>query len=99
MGVNIESMMNMMTIFDVGGQGTYAMIEDLVVTNNDLTQVAPPVRWTCLNIRQSAMARVVNATIVNNTNIRHVFSVADFSTLDINRAIIMMASGGLSVVS
>jgi hypothetical protein len=92
-------MMNMMTIFDIDGQGSYAMIEDLVVANNDLTQVAPPVRWTVVNIRQSATASVVSATITNNTNIRHVFSAQDLSTLDVSHAVVMMASGGLAVVS
>jgi hypothetical protein len=98
-GVNINNMTNMQTIFDVGGEGSSAMIENLVVENNDLSQVEPKVRWTGLNIRENAKATVVNSTIANNTNIRHVFSASSSSSMDIQGALVTMASGGRVVVS
>ncbi len=97
--VNISSMVNMVNIFDVGGEGSSAMIEGLLVANNDLSKVVPPTRWIGVNIRENAKAVVTNTTFADNTNIRHVFSASISSSLDIQGAIVTMASGGRVVVS
>lgn len=97
--VNILNMQNMLTIFDIEGDGSSAMISDITVIDNDLSGVNPPVRWTGFNVRENAMASIENATITDNTNVRHVFSASRSASVDIEDAMISATSGGLVVVS
>jgi hypothetical protein len=99
MNINVNNMQNLMNIFDITGEGTSAMIDGLVVENNDLSSVTPPVRWTGVNIRDDASGTVTNANFNDNTNVRHVFSASTSSTLNIQGATVTMTTGGRVVVS
>lgn len=98
-GVNINNMGSFETVFDVIGEGSTAMVEDLIISDIDFTASDPPLLWTAVTIRENGMASFVDTTVSNSTNIRHVFSAAVSSTLDILRAQISGLTGGRAVVS
>jgi len=97
--VNIQNMETMQNIFDIEGEGSSAMIKDITIAGNDLSGVNPPVRWTGFNVRENAMALIENATIVDNTNVRHIFSASRSASVGIRNAMISMTNGGRVVVS
>jgi hypothetical protein len=97
MGVNVNNMQNMGTVFDIVGEGSGLMLEDLVITENDLTSVDPQPRWIGVRLTNGATGMVVGATLNGNTNIRHAFSVAGGSSMELTRLFISDASGGRAV--
>jgi len=98
-GVNINNMGSFETVFDVIGEGSTAMVEDLIISDIDFTASDPPLLWNAVTIRENGMASFVDTTVSNSTNIRHVFSAAVSSKLDILRAQMSGLTGGRAVVS
>lgn len=99
MSVTIDFMRNMDIIFKVSGAGSTATVEDLVIANNDFAASDPPVLWTAFDLEDSAMATVANAQISDSTNIRHLFSAASASVLNLQDIDVDGLVGGRAVVS
>lgn len=98
-GLNVHDMGSLETVFDVVGAGSTAMVESLVIENNDLGNSNPPIRWTAVTVRDGGAATFVGTTVSNCTNIRHVFSASLSSRLDIIRAQVTGLMGGRAIVS
>ena len=96
--VTITEMTNIVTVFDIVGDGTTALLENIVISNNDIAQTNPNNLWTGINIRDNAMGSVSNSSFVKNTNMRHVFSASRSASLDVLRSMVVGASGGRVVV-
>ena len=98
-GVIVSNMGSFETIFDVIGDGSTAMVMNLLIADNDFTSIDPPIRWTAITIRDNASGSFVDTVVRNSTNIRHVFSASMYSSLDIRRADLTDLTGGRAVVS
>ncbi len=99
MDVSIDFMRNMENIFEISGAGSTAAVEDLVIANNNFADSDPPVLWTAFNLENNAMASVANAQISDSTNVRHLFSVASSSVINLQDIDIDGLVGGRAVVS
>jgi hypothetical protein len=99
MDITISNMMNIETVFDIAGDGSTVMIENMMANNNDIGQVDPPSLWVGINIRDEAKGIVTNSSFINNTNFRHVYSASNFAVLDVQGSMVDGASGGRVVVS
>ena len=98
-GVDVNNMRSFEVVFDVIGEGSTALVEDLIISDNNFTASEPSLRWTAVTIRENGMGSFVDTTVTNSTNIRHVFSASISSTLDIVRAEMSGLTGGREVVS
>ena len=97
--VTVSNMASFETVFDVVGDGSTAMVMNLLIADNDLSSVDPPIRWTAIMVRDNASGTFIDTVVMNSTNIRHVFSASIFSTLDIRRADLTDLTGGRAIVS
>jgi hypothetical protein len=97
--VTISGMTNIATVFDVVGDGTTAALEKIIISNNNIGQTNPSNLWTGINIRDNAIGTVISSSFVENTNLRHVFSASLSATLNVQRSMVIGASGGRVVVS
>lgn len=97
--VTITAMTNIVTVFDVVGEGTTAVLENIIISNNNIAQSKPSNLWTGINIRDNAIGTVTNISFLENSNVRHIFSASVSATMDIQRSTVIGASGGRVVVS
>jgi hypothetical protein len=99
MDIIVMDMMNIGTVFDTMGVGSTANIGNLYVRNNHIDVTNPNNLWIGINVRDNAQSTINNSTMVDNTNIRHIFSASNRATMKIQNTMIVGASGGRVVVS
>ena len=97
--VTVNEMSNMFTVFDIVGDGTTAVLENIIVRSNNVAQSNPNNLWVGISIRENAIGTVTKSTFIDNTNVRHVLSASMNATLDIQSSRITGASGGRVAVS
>ena len=98
-GVTVTEMTNIVTVFDVVGEGTTAVLENIMISSNNIAESNPRNLWTGINIRENAVGTIADSSFVENDNMRHVFSASMSATLDVQRSRVVGASGGRVVVS
>ena len=99
MDVTVTEMLNILTVFDIAGIGTTAVLENVVISGNKIAQTNPNNLWVGINIRDNAAGSIANSSFIVNTNLRHIFSASTAATLDVQSSVIIGASGGRVVVS
>jgi hypothetical protein len=100
MNVNVFNMQDMMNIFDIAGANTLAVLENIMIVNNNaFTAATPPPRWTGVNVRGGAMAQVTDVVVEASTNVRYVFAAAGGSMISIANFDATDLVGGRAVVS
>ena len=99
MDVTVTEMVNIVTVFDITGVGTSAVLENIFIGGNDIAQTNPSNLWIGVNVRDNAVGSIANSTFTSNTNMRHIFSASTSATLDIQNSAVKDASGGRVVVS
>jgi hypothetical protein len=99
MDVTVTEMSNILTVFDIAGAGTTAVLEDIVISSNNIAQTKPNNLWVGIHVREGAVGSITNSSFIVNTNMRHVFSATTTATLDIQSSSILGAAGGRVVVS
>jgi hypothetical protein len=99
MDISISDMKSIGTLFDTAGAGSTATIGNLYMNNNRIDQTNPNNVWIGINVRDDAISTINNSTMVDNTNVRHIFSASNGATMEIQNTMIIGASGGRVVVS
>ena len=99
MDVTVTEMVNIVTVFDITGVGTSAVLENIFIGGNDIAQTNPSNLWIGMNVRDNAVGSIANSTFTSNTNMRHIYSASTSATLDIQNSAVKGASGGRVVVS
>lgn len=98
MGVSVSSMESMENVFLIEGSGSSVTIQDSSLESNAPSTV-PPVRWTGVDVQNGATASVSNTTISGNTNVRHIFSASNQSSLTLYGITVADTTGGRAIVS
>ena len=75
-GVIVSNMGSFETIFDVVGDGSTAMVMNLLIADNDFTSIDPPIRWTAITIRDNASGSFVD-TVVRNSTLQFLMSLSN----------------------
>jgi hypothetical protein len=97
-GVSVSSMESLENVFLIEGSGSSVTLQDSSIENN-IPSTVPPVRWTGVDAQNGATASVSNTTISGNTNVRHVFSASNQSSLILYGITVTDTTGGREIVS
>jgi hypothetical protein len=97
--VTVSEMINILTVFDVAGVGSTAVLENIVISGNDIAQTKPNNLWVGINVRDNAVGSIASSSFIDNSNMRHIFSASTNATLDVQSSVVSGASGGRVVVS
>lgn len=99
MDVTVTNLSNIVTVFDIVGVGTTAVLENILISSNNISKTSPNNLWIGINVRDNAVGSITNSTFLDNTNLRHIFSASSTATIDVQSSMIVGASGGRVVVS
>jgi hypothetical protein len=91
--VRVNDMVALMAVYSVTQTSTLNVEGGSVFNNN------PNNLWIGVDVDLNSIGNVVNTTFVNNNNTEYVFSVENFSTLNLQSVMVTDSFGGTTLVS